>query len=1044
MTFYGLFVGIDRYEAEFDRLRFAKRDATVLAALFDDNLEGSSTLLLDGDATKGKFVTEVRRLAEVSTGEDVVVIAFSGHGIAGGALATYDTMPERMAETSLSLDELADLTRGIRAGTLLLVLDCCFSGHAVDKVLRVPQGGYTSREVSTSVTDRLNGLREAGWAVIAASGRDQQAFEEQVLRHGLLTHYLIQGLLGHSDAVDDGKVYLIKLIHYVFKNVGAHGRSKPERAQDPVLGGNISNISLEIFKRGPNYLATVDGVRPQPATAELSSLAEHKIPHSVLEAWQGRIRKLNKVQLEAINAGALLEGMNVLVSAPTSTGKTMVGELAAMRAVAEGKKAVFLLPTRALVYEQYERFRSLYEPLGFITVRATGELRDQMADLVTRKFDLAVLTYEKFIGLMSRRPDLLGVGVLVIDEIQSLMQSDRGPLLETLLTRLRLRADSAGTPQIVGLSAVLGQPEQLARWLGANLVEVDRRSVPLLEGVLGPDGCYRYRDHQGHEASEQLLEPENANEPGGEERLVVRLVERLVAEGQQVIVFRGTRGEARRLAESLARTLGLPAAESTRAALSDEDGGRATDLLRGCLEGGVAFHVSDLTLEERGLLEGSFRRPGSELRVLVATTTLAQGVNLPADVVVICELEHPEGRGPYSVAEYKNMAGRAGRSGLVKRGRAVIRARGAADADRRWQRYVQAEPEEVRSALSEPTTDVRAVILAALAGPAVLAHNGSGSEIERFLAATFAAHLCRATGSAGPFPPEVVRSAVDRLISDGFLARVSNGSTVLPGGLVLTDLGKITVRSGLGVDSVTAVAAALQAVPGDRINGSTLVCAAQLASELDDPRFVQHSQRLREEHVRLAGRLGARTVAEPVLARLMGTMSRNDVGAGIGRARRGLACVMWIEGIKIANIENEIRRWSRATGQLLPGPVQHAVRRTADVIATVVDIAYHLHPDADLAGLADVLPAQLELGIVAGLVPIAWKAEAPLGRPVYLALARAGLTSPGAVVAAGHDHLLACVGGDLEQHRVVRAAAVAAQEEIDGLDPGDQASPSGD
>ncbi|MFJ5175879.1 caspase family protein [Streptomyces griseoviridis] len=84
MNFYGLFVGIDHYESEFTGLRFAQRDATVLNALFKDNLEGRSTLLLDGEATKEKFVTEMRHLADASTDQDFVVIAFSGHGIPGG------------------------------------------------------------------------------------------------------------------------------------------------------------------------------------------------------------------------------------------------------------------------------------------------------------------------------------------------------------------------------------------------------------------------------------------------------------------------------------------------------------------------------------------------------------------------------------------------------------------------------------------------------------------------------------------------------------------------------------------------------------------------------------------------------------------------------------------------------------------------------------------------------------------------------------------------------------------------------------------------
>ncbi|WP_328914186.1 MULTISPECIES: DEAD/DEAH box helicase [unclassified Streptomyces] len=1030
MKYHGIFVGIDRYESEFARLRFAKRDATVLSALFDDNLEGKSTLLLDDGATKEKFVTEMRHLAAVSTEEDFVVIAFSGHGITGGSLAMYDTQPEGLAVTALPLDDLAQLTRGIRARALLLVLDCCFSGHAADKVLHIPQDGYTSRNGSVSATNRLDELREVGYFVIAASGRDQEAFEEQNFRHGLLSHYLIRGLLGHPEAVDDGKVHILKLAHYVFKSVSSHRRSLPERIQNPVLGGNVSNFSLKIFTPGLRYLSTADGTRPKDVTADLLSLTAYKIPTSVVEVWQDRIGKLNKLQMDAINEGALLEGMNVLVSAPTSTGKTMVGELSAMRAVAEGKKAVFLLPSRALVNEQYERFRDLYGPLGIRTIRATGELRDQMADLINNQFELAVLTYEKFIGLLPRRPDLLGAGVLVIDEIQSLMLPERGPLLETLLTWLRVRDGLADTPQIVGLSAVLGKPEEFARWFRANLVTGTRRGVPLLEGVTGPDGRYRYRDQQGNESTEQLLEPASTAELAEDDWLVARLVSKLVGLGQQVIVFRGTRGQARKLARSLACTLGLPAADTTFKALSSGDGGRTTDILRTCLDGGVAFHMADLSPNERRVLEVSFGSPDSEVRVLVATTTLAQGVNLPADSVVICELEHPSPGGrPYSVSEYKNMAGRAGRLGLVKQGRTIIPVRGAADADRKWQQYVQAEPEEVRSVLLEPSTDIRAVILAALAEPAVPAHHRSGPDIERFMAATFAAHQARASGSADPFPSTEVRRMVRQLVATGFLKGTTNSPEEMPKGLALTDLGSLTVRSGLCVDSVTAVVEALSDVPADGISRATLICAAQLTSELNDVRFALPPRASYREHNRLAAWLRERGAAKPVISRLMSAPHKS--GVGIGHARRSIACLMWTEGIRLADIERAISNPEKATRPEIPGPIQHAVQRAADVIATVVEIAIHVHPTADLGHLPDVLPAQLELGIVAGLVPVAWHTEIPLGRPVYLGLARAGLTSPADILAADPEYLLECVGGGLEQQRAVREAAVAAKAEED-------------
>ena len=239
----------------------------------------------------------------------------------------------------------------------------------------------------------------------------------------------------------------------------------------------------------------------------------------------------------------------------------MIGELAAIRAAELGGRSVFLLPTRALVNEQYARFSAPTGRLGLQTIRATGETADDVPAFLQGQFDLAVLTYEKFAGLALGDPHLLKLlSVVVIDEVQTIVDPGRGAYLEFLLTLLKARRPEGVAPQVVALSAVLGDLGGLDSWLDVNVIARTERPVPLLEGVLGPEGIYRYVDGEGDEATEKLIAP-----PGWVQRnqdVIIPLVRKLVGQGQQVIIFRSTRGATRGCARYLAQSLGLPQAKA--------------------------------------------------------------------------------------------------------------------------------------------------------------------------------------------------------------------------------------------------------------------------------------------------------------------------------------------------------------------------------------------------------------------------------------------------------------------------------------------------
>ena len=185
--------------------------------------------------------------------------------------------------------------------------------------------------------------------------------------------------------------------------------------------------------------------------------------------------------------------------------------------------------------------------------------------------------------------------------------------------------------------------------------------------ILGADNISMYCMN---ESSQQLL-PAGYYEPRAK-GLPIPLVAHLVEQGQQVIIIRGERGNVRgAVVGHLADSLGLSAAQDALGDLPAGDLSASANELRQCLAGGVAFHTSDLNRDERRVVEDHFRRLDSAVRVVVATTTLAQGINMPAETVIMPELSRRIGNRQlkwYTVADYKNIAGRAGRLGLVDKG----------------------------------------------------------------------------------------------------------------------------------------------------------------------------------------------------------------------------------------------------------------------------------------------------------------------------------------------------------------------------------------
>jgi len=408
-------------------------------------------------------------------------------------------------------------------------------------------------------------------------------------------------------------------------------------------------------------------------------IASLPLPESFIRACQAKgIRSLYPPQAECIRHG-LLEGKNLLISIPTASGKTLLAEMAMWSRIAAGGKCLYIVPLRALASEKYDEFSKK----GGIRVGiATGDF--DRTDAYLGENDIIVATSEKTDSLLrNRTPWLSKITCIVLDEVHLIGSENRGATLEMVITKLRYTNPDM---QIIGLSATIGNPAELAEWLDAALVTSTWRPVDLRQGVYY-NGKIRFSD------SERPV-------PGKTRHDDLNLCLDTIEEGGQCLVFVSSRRNAEGFAKKAAGALktGSPdskaLAEELRRLRARDEG----NVLADCVERGAAFHHAGLMRQERAIIEEGFRN--GYIEVIAATPTLAAGLNLPARRVIIRDYSRfSSGLGmvPIPVGEYHQMAGRAGRPHLDPYGEAVLLAKNAENVERLFETFIDAEPERIES-----------------------------------------------------------------------------------------------------------------------------------------------------------------------------------------------------------------------------------------------------------------------------------------------------------------------------------------------------------
>lgn len=447
---------------------------------------------------------------------------------------------------------------------------------------------------------------------------------------------------------------------------------------------------------------------------------DNKIKDVILN--QG-ITTLYPPQAEAVPH--VLDRKNVVLSIPTASGKSLVAYIAIVnQLINQTGKALYVVPLKALAREKYEELKQ-FETLGLKVGISTGDLDD--SDPRLARFDIIVCTSEKADSLLRHKVSWMDkIEVLVIDEIHLIHDSSRGPTLEVIISHFKSLNPNT---QIIALSATIKNATELSLWLNAKLIISDWRPVPLREGVFFQSKI-KYNDGK------------NVTVESTYKKAVEKLVDDSFKNKGQVLIFVNTR----RSTISVAQNLGSIVEKH----LTKKDVENLNNLLTKvkknlpeltsideklflCLGKGTAFHNAGLSSTQRRAVEQGFKN--RIIKCIVATPTLAAGVNIPAQRVIIRDLWRYDfnfGMNPIPILEYKQQAGRAGRPKYDKFGEAISIAKNKQQKEEIFIKYTLGDTEPIFSKLGNQSA-LRMHLLAAIAANFVDSLDG----IYKFIDSTF-------------------------------------------------------------------------------------------------------------------------------------------------------------------------------------------------------------------------------------------------------------------------------------------------------------------
>lgn len=657
----------------------------------------------------------------------------------------------------------------------------------------------------------------------------------------------------------------------------------------PLVHENGATSALSEYSQRRAFPAT-----PTPAHDALLRLSHpaYKLPKPLVDNFESLgIKSIYPWQKQCLLGPGLLKGeKNLVYSAPTGGGKSLVADVLMLKRVLEDRevKALLVLPYVALVQEKVRWLRNVVNGIsreaitGPIkeserrlwrkradedTVRVVGFFGGSKVKQTWSDFDIGVCTLEKANALVNGAisdGSIAKLKALVLDELHIIDDDHRGYLLELLATKLMSLDDHA--VQIVGMSATLTNIKVLSKWLQGHSYETHYRPVPIEEHLVYDGNIFAAgttsqliraaTQSNGTQASHARPNALGTIVPSDAKELqdpvlnsVVALANETARAGYGVLVFASSRAGCEADALIISRVMPLLNEVNTDVQEKRTDllgdlrslPGGLDPALEQTIPHGVAFHHAGLTTEERNLVANAY--DSGTIKVCIATCSLAAGINLPARRVILHNARM--GRDLVGPAMLRQMRGRAGRKGKDEVGETYLCCRQKDLED--VVELLQAELPQISSCL---TTDKQRIQRALLEAIAVRLATSRDS-LDEYVRTTLLYH---STGVEKL--NEIVEASLSDLQSRGFIS-IDNFSN-----FEATGLGKAIVTSSLdpedGVFISKELRRALQAfvLDGEMHILYTFTPVQDMSVSINWKVFANEMEGLDESGMRVLGFLG--------------------------------------------------------------------------------------------------------------------------------------------------------------------------------------------